>query len=79
MNEGKKATPHALVIHGGSYPKLHNRAKDIVMPPPLKICGCFLTKLHNRAEDVVIPPPLIICGGSHPKKYEKRRTKDDGA
>lgn len=56
MNEGKKATPHALVIHGGSYPKLHNRAEDTVMTLPLK-----------------------ICGGSHPKKYEKRRKKDNGA
>lgn len=56
MNEGKKAMPLALAIRGGFYPKLHNRAEDIIMPLPLK-----------------------ICGGSHLEKYEKRRTKDNGA
>jgi hypothetical protein len=48
MNEGKKAIPLALVIHGGFPQKLHNRAEDIVMPLPLKICGGFYSKVYNK-------------------------------
>jgi hypothetical protein len=48
MNERKKAIPLALVIHGGFPQKLHNRAEDIVMPPPLIICGGFYPQIYNK-------------------------------
>lgn len=48
MNEWKKAIPLALVIHGGFYPKLHNRAEDTVMQPPLIICGGSHPKVYNK-------------------------------
>ena len=48
MNEGKKAIPLALVIHGGFPQKLHNRAEDIVIPPSLITHGGFYPKVYNK-------------------------------